>query len=169
MLRGLAGDAAAQGELLSTMSRYLRGYFGRRLGPGAADLEDLVQDTLLAIHLRRDTYDRSQPFTPWAYAVARYKLLDHFRRAGVRKAVPLEEAGALLAAENAEEGAVRRDLSRLLGDLSGRQRRLVEDVKLAGFSMEEAAVRSRMSVSAVKVSIHRSLKAMAKKVRDEDR
>jgi RNA polymerase sigma-70 factor (ECF subfamily) len=169
MLRGLVGDAAAHGALLSAMSGYLRGYFGRRLGAGAADLEDLVQDTLLAIHLRRETYDPAQPFTPWAYAVARYKLLDHFRRAGVRKPVPLEEAGALFAAENAEEGAVRRDLSKLLDGLPGRQRRLVEDVKLSGYSMEEAADRSGMSVSAVKVSIHRSLKAMARRVRDEDR
>lgn len=169
MLRGLAGDAQAHAALLSAMSGYLRGYFSRRLGVGAADVEDLVQDTLLAIHLRRGTYDPSQLFTPWAYALARYKLLDHFRRTGVRRTTPLEDAGDLFATENPEEGAVRRDVSKLLSALPKRQRQLVEDVKLAGLTMEEAAAKSEMSVSAVKVSVHRSMKAMARKVRDEDR
>ena len=169
MLRGLAGESAAHAALLSAMSGYLRGYFSRRLGAGAADMEDLVQDTLLAIHLRRSTYDRTQKFTPWAYAIARYKLLDHFRRVGVRKSVPLEDAGELFSHDNAEEGAVRRDLGKLLGLLPGRQRQLVRDVKITGLSMEEAAAKSGMSATAVKVSVHRGMKAMARKVRDEDR
>jgi RNA polymerase sigma-70 factor (ECF subfamily) len=168
MLRGLGGDAAAHAALLSAMSGYLRGYFSRRLGAGAADMEDLVQDTLLAIHSRRGTYDVAQPFTPWAYAVARYKLLDHFRRAGVRKSVPLEDAGDLFATENPEEGAVRRDVGKLLGLLPKKQRQLLEDVKLRGLSMEEAASRADMSVTAVKVSVHRGMKTLAGKVRDED-
>lgn len=168
MLRGLDGDAQAHAALLSAMSGYLRGYFSRRLGAGAADAEDLVQDTLLAIHLKRASYDRTLPFTPWAYALARYKLLDHFRRTGVRRTVPLEDAGDLLVLDNPEEGAVRRDVAKLLGALSPRQRRLVEDVKLAGLSMEEAGARAGMSEGAAKVSVHRSMQAMARKVRDED-
>ena len=168
MLRGLAGEPAAHAALLKAMSGYLRGYFTRRLGAATADVEDLVQETLLALHLKRETYDANQPFTPWAYALARYKLLDHFRRVGVRKSVPLEDAGDLFAQDNPEEGAVRRDLGKLLGLLPGKQRRLVEAVKLKGLSMEEAAREADMSVTAVKVSVHRGLKAMARKVRDED-
>jgi RNA polymerase sigma-70 factor (ECF subfamily) len=62
MLRGLAGDAAAHAQLLGALARRLRAYFTRR---GAeADAEDLVQGTLLAIHLKRDLYDVSQAFTP---------------------------------------------------------------------------------------------------------
>lgn len=169
MLRGLAGEAKAHGEVLTAMSGYLRGYFSRRLGPGAADLEDLVQETLLAIHLKRETYDPAQPFTPWAYMLARYKLLDHYRRAGTRKSVPIEDAGELLASGNPEEGAVRRDLGKLLATLPTRQGQLMADVKLTGLSMEEAAAKSGMSVAAAKVSVHRGLKALARKVRDEDR
>jgi RNA polymerase sigma-70 factor (ECF subfamily) len=169
MLRGLAGDAAAHAALLGAMSGYLRGYFSRRLGAGAADLEDLVQDTLLAIHLRRGTYDTAQPFTPWAYAIARYKLLDHFRRGGVRKTVPLEDAGDLFAVDNPEEGAVRRDVGKLLSALPPRQRRLLRDVKITGLSMEEAAAKADMSVTAVKVSVHRGMQSLIKRVRDEDR
>jgi RNA polymerase sigma-70 factor (ECF subfamily) len=168
MLRGLAGEAKAHGDMLTSMSRYLRGYFGRRLGADAADLEDLVQDTLLAIHLKRETYDVAQPFTPWAYMLARYKLLDHFRRGGGHHMVPIEDADELFATENPEEGAVRRDLSKLLGGLPAKQSQLLRDVKLTGLSMEEAAAKSGMSISAVKVSVHRGLKTMARRVRDEN-
>jgi RNA polymerase sigma-70 factor (ECF subfamily) len=169
MLRGLAGEARAHGEMLTAMSRYLRGYFGRRLGAGASDLEDLVQDTLLAIHLKRETYDPAQPFTPWAYMLARYKLLDHYRRGGIRATVPIEDADDLFATDNPEEGAVRRDLGKLLASLPERQAGLLRDVKLTGLSMEEAAAKSGMTVTAVKVSVHRGLKALARKVADEDR
>jgi RNA polymerase sigma-70 factor (ECF subfamily) len=165
MLRGLAGDAGAHAQLLGALSGYLRAYFARRLGPQSGDAEDLVQETLLAIHLKRDTYDPRQPFTPWAYAIGRYKLLDHYRRRGVRKAVPLEDAGMLIAAETAEEGATRRDLAQLMGELPARQRALIEDVKLTGYSIEEAAGRQGMTPGAAKVAIHRALQRLARKVR----
>jgi RNA polymerase sigma-70 factor (ECF subfamily) len=165
MLRGLAGDANAHAQLLGALGGYLRAYFARRLGPGSAETEDLVQETLLAIHLKRDSYDPRQPFTPWAYAIGRYKLLDHYRRSGVRRAVPLEDAGELVAAESADEGATRRDLAQLLDTLAPRQRALIADVKLTGYSIEEAAKRQAMTPGAAKVAIHRALQRLARKVR----
>jgi len=165
MLRGLGGDAAAHARLLGALAGRLRAYFVRRLSAAEADAEDLVQETLLAIHLKRSTYDTGQPFTPWAYAVARYKLLDHFRRQGVRQTVPMEDAAELIATENTEEGAVRRDLDRLLGELPERQRALLRDVKLTGHSIEEAAQRQGFTAGAAKVAIHRSLQKLAQKVR----
>lgn len=169
MIRGLDGDGSAHGQLLSAMSGFLRAYFFRRLGPASADAEDLVQETLLAIHLKRDAYDHRQPFTPWAYAVARYKLLDHFRRLRTRHTVPIDDAGDLFTQENPEEGAVRHDIAKLLSSLSPRQRSLLTDVKLAGLSMGEAARRGDMSVTAAKVGVHRSMKRLARKVGDEHR
>jgi RNA polymerase sigma-70 factor (ECF subfamily) len=165
MLRGLAGDAGAHAQLLGALGGYLRAYFARRLGPGSAETEDLVQETLLAIHLKRDTYDPRQPFTPWAYAIGRYKLLDHYRRRGVRKTVPLEDAGELISGETAEEGATRRDLAQLMGELPARQRALIQDVKITGYSIEEAAGRQSMTPGAAKVAIHRALQRLARKVR----
>ena len=169
MAQGLDGDRPAYARLLAELTGYFRAYFGRRLGPGAADLEDLVQEALLAIHLKRETWDRNQLFTPWAYAIARYKLLDHFRRTGRRAIVPLEDAGELISADNVEAGAVRRDVSTLLAKLPARQRKLIEDVKLTGLSMEEAAQQAGMTVTATKVSIHRAMKQLGKEVGDEHR
>jgi len=169
MLRGLAGDAAAHAELLRAMTGYLRGFFARRLGRNAADLEDLVQETLLAIHTKRETYDRSQPFTAWAYSIARYKLIDQFRRNKVRRTEPLETAEDLFAGEDIEEATTRRDLDRLMSELPERQRALLQDVKISGLTNAEAAKKAGMTETAVKVSIHRSLQALTRRVRDEDR
>jgi RNA polymerase sigma-70 factor (ECF subfamily) len=169
MLAGLDGDAKAHAQLLSELSRHLRAFFARRLGAGAADVEDLVQETLLAVHLKRDSYDRDQPFTSWAYAVARYKMVDHLRRVRRKASAPLEDAGELFASENPEEGAVRGDLSKLLARLPARQRQLIEDVKLTGLSVEEAAAMRGVKAVSARVILHRSLKWLNRTVRDEDR
>jgi RNA polymerase sigma-70 factor (ECF subfamily) len=163
MLRGLAGDASAHAQLLGQLGGHLRAYFARRLSDGGAEAEDLVQETLLAVHLKRDTYDTTQPFTPWAYAIGRYKLLDHFRRVGGRRSVPIEDAGVLVAETSDEDGTARRDLERLMEDLPERQRALIRDVKITGYSIDEAAKRQGISAIAAKVAIHRSLQRLARK------
>ena len=81
-LAAQAGDEAAYRKSLELMSQRLRAYFRRRMSDAPHDLEDLVQESLLAIHLKRETYDTSQSFTPWAFAIARHKLIDWFRRHG---------------------------------------------------------------------------------------
>jgi RNA polymerase sigma-70 factor (ECF subfamily) len=168
MIAAQAGDGGAQTLLLTALAGHLRAYFARRLARSAQDVEDLVQEVLLAIHLKRATYDPRFAFTPWVFAIARYKLVDHFRRRGGRVNVTLDEAGELLAQENPEEGAVRRDVASLLARLPARQRALMADVKLSGYSMEEAAARAGMSVTATKVAIHRAMKRLTREASDED-
>lgn len=168
MLRGLGGDAAAHAELLGLLAGYLRGFLVRKMGRGAADLEDLVQEALLAIHLKRDTYDTSQPFTAWVFAIARYKLIDWYRRNRIRRTEPIDEAADLFAGEDADEIAVKHDLGKLMSTLPEKQRALLEDVKIIGLSNAEAGLRAGMSEGAVKVSIHRSLQTLMRRVRDEN-
>ncbi|MFX8616441.1 sigma-70 family RNA polymerase sigma factor, partial [Acinetobacter baumannii] len=90
------------------LTRHLRAYYARRLNGAREDAEDLVQDTLIALHRRRETYDPGQPLTAWVYAIARYRLIDHYRRTKVRAAIPLEDAGALFAADDASPAMARR-------------------------------------------------------------
>lgn len=167
MVASQAGDSDAHGRLLVRLAGHLRAYFARRLR-GADDVEDLVQETLLAVHLKRATYDPSYRFAPWAFAIARYKLVDRYRRRGGRVSLPLESATDLLASDNPEEGAVRRDVAKLLAKLPERQQRLMRDVKLQGYSMDEAAARAGISVTAAKVAVHRSMKRLMREVFDED-
>ena len=166
MVAGLAGDASAYRDLLEKLSRLLRGYYkGQfdRIGRGQAEAEDLTQETLIAIHTRRDTYDPLQLFTPWVYAIARYKFVDYLRRAHESlKDLPIEDVKEITSRDDREQTESSLDLEKLMADLPPRMREAIQAVKLGGLSVSEAAVRSGMSESNVKVSVHRGLKAMAK-------
>lgn len=163
MLAALAGDAAAYHRLLKVLAPHLRAYFARRLN-GAAEAEDLVQETLIAIHAKRASFDTAQPFTAWLYAIARYKLIDHLRRSGSRKTVPLEEASAITADSDNEAAEAARDVEQLLATLPEAKRGLLRKVKLEGLSTAEAAAATGLSESAVKVRVHRSLRALMKRI-----
>ena len=166
MVASLAGDKAAYRVLLTALGDVLRRYYSRRVGRD--DAEDLVQDALIAIHTRRATYDAQQPFTPWFYAVARYKLLDHLRRQRVRAAVPLDDAGDLFAEDESEAALARRDLEVLLSALPESTRALIQRVKIEGLTMQEAAAQTGRSEIAVRVGIHRGLKSLSDRLRGKD-
>ena len=159
MLAGLAGEAEPYRRLLDQLSGLLRAYYGRRCPPGV-DAEDLVQETLIAVHTRRATYDAGQPFTAWAYAIARYKLIDALRRGRAHLRAPAEEAEALFVAPGADAAMASRDLDRVMADLPARTQALIRDVKIAGLSTREAAEKHGMTESAVKVAVHRGLKTL---------
>lgn len=165
MTTGLAGDAAAHRVLLDRLSRHLRAYYKGRLtraGRSAAEAEDLVQEALIAIHTRRYTYDPAEPLTPWVHAIARYKLIDHLRQTRPSLThVPIEDADELIARDDHIGVESTLDLGRLLGKLPDKMRQAIQSVKLDGLSVAEAADRSGMSRSAVKVSVHRGLKVLA--------
>jgi RNA polymerase sigma-70 factor (ECF subfamily) len=163
MLRGLAGDAAAHCELLAELAQLLRNFHRRRLGSDAADTEDLVQESLIAVHERRHTYDPSQPFTAWAYAVARHKLIDHLRRQRIRATLPLDDFDDLLVA--ADDRAARdatRDVATLLSQLPPAQSAAIRLTRIEGYSIEEAAMSTGQSASSIKVGVHRGLKKLSK-------
>jgi RNA polymerase sigma-70 factor, ECF subfamily len=167
MLAALAGDAAAYRALLTALGSQLRRYYARRLASAdAASADDLVQETLIAVHTRRATYDTSLPFTPWLYAVARYKLMDHLRRARARPTVAIEDAGELFAEDETEAALARRDLDKLLAALPEATQAAIRRVKLEGFSTADAAEASGRSEVAVRVGIHRGLKALGAKLRE---
>lgn len=163
LLLGLAGDGAAYHRFLGRLTGHLRAFVRRRMRLWPDDVEDTVQEILLAIHTRRDTYEPEQPLTAWVHAIARYKVIDSLRARGIREAplVPLDDDLPLFAADDALAGEARRDLAVLLATLPPRHRLPIERVKIAGLSVAEAARETGMSESAVKVGIHRGLKALA--------
>jgi RNA polymerase sigma-70 factor, ECF subfamily len=170
MLSGLSGDAIAHRQLLNLLSERLRAYFAQRMSSAQDDVEDLVQETLLAVHLRRASYDRAQPFTAWAYAIARYKLIDHYRRSGRRVFIALEDAGGeLRVADHGAAVGARRDVERALASLPERTRALLRDLKIDELSVAETAARAGMSEGAVKVAAHRGLRALIDRFADPGR
>ena len=162
MLLSLSGDGTAYRELLIELSERLRAYYRRRLGAGCSDAEDLVQETLMAIHTRRASFDRKQLFTPWAYAMARYKLVDYLRRTRVRIAVSVDDCEDLFAADETEPAAAARDVDRLLSRLPRAMSNAIRLTRIEGHSINETAERTGKSPAATKVSIHRGLLRLSK-------
>jgi RNA polymerase sigma-70 factor, ECF subfamily len=168
-LRAQAGDDAAYRQALGLLASRLRAYLKRRLSALPDEVEDLVQETLLALHLQRGTYDPTLPVSAWAVAIARHKLVDLWRRRGRRDSLHDAIDGVdaqLLAAEHEGSGA-RRDLEKLLDALPHAQRQAIVLTKLEGLSVAEAATRTGATESAIKVQVHRGLKRLAALVRGD--
>ncbi|WP_026600164.1 MULTISPECIES: sigma-70 family RNA polymerase sigma factor [unclassified Methylosinus] len=164
MRAAIAGDSGAYQRLLLSLTPTLRGVARRdcaRLGLDVGEAEDIVQETLLAIHLKRDTWDMDRPISPWIMTIARNKLIDARRRRGAKSPLPIDDAFDLAAPEAADDGVDRQDVDRLLGGLGERQRDLVRFLSIDGHSVREAAERYRMSEGAVRVALHRAIKALA--------
>jgi RNA polymerase sigma-70 factor (ECF subfamily) len=167
MLAARAGDAAAYRTLLRELAAHLRAFYRRRLGANRlSDAEDLVQETLIAVHSKANTYDASQPLTPWLHAIARYKLIDLFRRSKDFK-VSLDDVETLVAHSDYEAALAGRDIELLLAKLPKRSRDLVRGVKIEGLSTRDAAHRSGMSETAVKVAVHRAMRALTAMLKRE--
>jgi RNA polymerase sigma-70 factor (ECF subfamily) len=158
------GDDEAYRRLLVHVAVWLRVVVRRGLtsaGRGPADSEDIVQETLLAMHLKRDTWDEARPIAPWLRAIARHKLADHLRRRGFADHVDIDDYA------NSPEVAVDADApmmidSRLMLErLPERQRRIVQEISLEGRPASAVGRELGMSEGAVRVSLHRALKALA--------
>ena len=167
LLRGLAGDESAYHAFLQELSAHLRAFLRKRLVGLPDEVEDLVQESLLAIHNQRHTYDAGQPLTAWIHAIAKYKLIDLLRRRVKREQLtdPMDEEADFFSSSDNNAAEARRDLGKLLERLPERQRLPIVRTKLEGLSVAEAARVTGMSESAVKVGVHRGLKALAAMIR----
>jgi len=164
MQDSLSGDADAYRRLLASLAPTLRAFVQRRghaYGLERADAEDVVQETLLAIHLKRHTWDPSRPIAPWIVAITRNKMIDAQRRRRVRRDVPLEDVAPFLTAQPDDDPLIRRDLETMFEALGVRNRDLVQSISVEGRSIGETAKRLNMKEGAVRVALHRAIKAMA--------
>jgi len=149
------GDAGAYKALLTGLRPWLCAYFSRRLK--GADTDDLVQMTLMAIHVKRETYDPKAPLMPWLCAVARHKLIDHVRKTKRHIHIELDED---LADESMEPNLAARDVAELLKYLPKDQAEVLRLHKLKELSVEEVSHLTGLSGGNIKVLVHRGLKKL---------
>ncbi len=153
MVAAQSGDAGAYRTLLGEVGLWLRRYYHHRLPP--AQLEDAIQDTLLALHEKRHTYDPARPFPPWLAAIARYKWIDRLR--AMKGSATEALTDDIAVGDHGEAVSSSLSLDRLLGELKPAQAEVIRLVKLQGLSVVEASQRTGQTVSLVKVNIHRGL------------
>lgn len=156
------GDERAYAHFLQRMAALVRAYVRRRISHGGVDPEDVVQETLLAIHLKRHTWMADAPVLPWAFAIARFKLIDAFRRRGRRVEVDVDDVADSLA-QPEEETVSEREIDRALDTLAPGQRAVVSAISVEGRSITETASALNMNETAVRVALHRGLAAIARR------
>jgi RNA polymerase sigma-70 factor (ECF subfamily) len=170
MRLAVAGDSSAYHRLLRVIAPVLRATAQRglaRAGQPTDSSEDIVQEILLAVHLKRHTWDPSAPFGPWLFAIARNKLIDALRRKGRRVFVDIDEFADVLPGEPEKETASAREVDQHLAGLPERQRDVVRSIAVDSASIKETAIKLAMSEGAVRVALHRGLSSLAAKLKGE--
>ena len=170
MRSALAGDDAAYQRLLGAVAPVLRANARRALvrgGQPADQAEDIVQDILLAVHLKRHTWDVRAPFAPWLFAIARNKLIDNLRRRGRRVFVDIDEVSDILPGETAEETLPAREVAAHLQTLPARQRDVLQSIAVDSASIRQTAEKLSISEGAVRVALHRGLANLTARLRRE--
>lgn len=161
---GMEGDSQAYHAFLTAIAPYLRKIARRRcdeFGVSSNEAEDVVQEVLLTILLKRGTWDPSRPLAPWMSTIVRNKLVDSLRRRGKHVEVPLEDVVATLEVDERISASDRLDIEKFLSRLKEPQRTIVQAISIEGESVRETASRLNMSEGAVRVALHRALKGLA--------
>jgi RNA polymerase sigma-70 factor (ECF subfamily) len=164
MRAAIDGDKQAYHRFLTAVTPYLRALARRRcdqFGAPASEAEDVLQEVLLAVHLKRGTWDTTRPIGPWLATIVRNKMIDALRRRGRQVNVPIEDFVETLEAADATDSTDRLDAEQLLTQLRDPQRDIVRSISLQGAGVRETAARLNMTEGAVRVSLHRALKTLA--------
>ena len=159
---GNSGDERAYARFLEMVAKSIRGFVRRKIVYGGIDPEDIVQETLLAIHLKRHTWQTDAPLLPWVRAIAKYKLIDAFRRQGRRVEIDIDDLVETLAQPETDQVS-DREIDRALATLAEGQRVVVTSISVDGHSIGETATALGMSEPAVRVALHRGLAAIARR------
>ena len=170
MRQAISGDDAAYHRLLKAVTPVLRAGARRglaRAGQPVDQSEDIVQDILLAVHLKRHTWDANAPFAPWLFAIARNKLIDALRRRGRRIFVNVDDFAETIPDEPAAETVSANEIAGLLQTLPARQREVLQSISVESASIKDTAAKFAMSEGAVRVALHRALASLTAKVRED--
>ncbi|TRW99594.1 sigma-70 family RNA polymerase sigma factor [Paracoccus sp. M683] len=158
----LAGDEAAYARFLTAVTPVMRGIVrAKGAGIDPSDREDIVQNILLAIHLKRGTWRQDRPLRPWLYAIARHKIVDAYRVRGRRMNLPIEDFQDLLPQPEQPDPTERDDAMKTIARLDPRSADILRGAALAGETTAETGRRLNMTEGAVRVALHRALQRLA--------
>lgn len=174
MRSAIGGDEAAYLSFLQSVTPHLRAIAHRRCrawGIPPSDAEDVVQDALVTVHLKRGTWDPTRPIAPWLATIVRNRAVDLQRRRGGRGriTIAIEDVLETLGTEPDDDADDRADAERLIDRLKDPARDIVRSISLDGAGVRETASRLKMTEGAVRVALHRALKTLAALYRSETR
>ena len=165
-----AGDGVAYHRLLKSVTPVLRAGARRglaRAGQPPDQAEDIVQEILIAVHLKRHTWDSNAAFAPWLFAIARNKLIDALRRRGRRVFVNIDDFAEVIPSAEPAETLPPSEVATHLAGLPTRQREVLQSIAVESVSIKDTAKKMAMSEGAVRVALHRGLAKLAASLRKE--
>jgi RNA polymerase sigma-70 factor, ECF subfamily len=156
------GNGESYNRLLTRIAQMLLGYVRKSVRSDMVD--DVLQEIVMGVHLKRHTFNSEQYFLPWLYAIARYKVVDYLRRKGrEEKRFMSREDLDLLAVSDAEltiESMSVENIEEIISDLPTKQLQVLTAVKIKGLSIKEASEQLGFSESDIKVTIYRAMKSL---------
>ena len=160
-----AGDKAAYNKLLREIAPFIRNFILRSLAnPDWAD--DITQEVLISVHKSLNTYSSDRPFRPWLMAIINFRRTDYLRKhynSRENKQTTLDNYDfQKMHVTNPEHAGEYKDIEAALNTLPDNQRKVFEMMKIQGYTAKEVANEMGMSVSAVKVSAHRTMNKLKK-------
>lgn len=169
MTSALIGNQEDYAEFLKLAAKLIRSYLMKAIPTSQLHskdiVEDLVQDVLISIHRKRHTYRVDAPILPWLFAIAKYRWIDYSRMLKVRPELlswDAEEAEWEDESEPHRRSEASQELAGMLKNLSPQQQELIRLAKLEELPLAEIADRLQLSLSSVKVGIHRAIEKMKK-------
>ncbi|MBK8396598.1 MAG: sigma-70 family RNA polymerase sigma factor [Leptospiraceae bacterium] len=163
-----AGNSNSYRILLNQISITLSKFLSKRIG-SVDDREDVLQEILIAIHSSRHTYLPAKPFYPWMYAIAKNTLVKYYKRIQKINANQIvAEIENISSPKKHESDEVERtnEIIRLVNELPGKQKQIIQMLKIQGLSIKEVSAKLKLSEANVKVIAHRgyhTLRKVAKK------
>ena len=167
MVAAQRGDRQSYETLLTRLAAVVQAFVRKRVGD-TAWCDDVVQESLLAVHRARHTYDPARPFAPWMFAIVHNRFIDALRLQRRRLLRELHEETAAEASGRAlqERDAILRDVRRAVSDLPENQRRVIELLKFEEMTVREVASRLGMTETNVKVTAHRGYRALRRQIEE---
>ncbi len=164
------GDKAAYAKLLNEASHMLKGYLINKVS-GSNDVDDILQEILISLHNARHTYDKSRPFKPWLFSIAKFRLYDYFRKIykkSENESNYLQETSHEFDIDVTESDDEYEELYEAIDKLPEKQKKIIELMKIEGYTAKEVAKKLNMSESAVKTSAHRTYKTLKEEIKKNE-
>lgn len=168
MQQALAGDQVAYAKVLHATAQLLRPFLSKRL-LFANDVDDVLQEILVSIHKARHTYDGQRPYTPWVYAIAKFRLQDYLRSHyadHIKHALDIADLENELTQDVTETAISYESISGEIAKLPGKQAAILQLLHQEGYTAKEVAAKLGMNESAVKVAAHRAYKVLRKRLEE---
>lgn len=154
MIKAQAGDSGAYSELLLGLVSFLKNYLKRRIFD-KNEIEEVIQEILLALHKSLHTYDSEKSFMSWLMSIVEYKIIDYIRALQKHKSVNIESIPNIFASMNTDSD-LKLDLEKAISGLSSREQNILTRLKVEGHSINEVAKQLKLSGANVKVIAHRA-------------